>query len=998
MPVQDLGDVDTGSEASIYDSTWSGEPGDDGYSTTVDLPSEEDLREGGKAATRRAIIKALAFFVACACVGAGLAFFVTREVKEYEAANTPPPPPPPMNCMAFDVPGNASAKCSGRGSCAVCLNASSTGRDCPVGCTCRATCTTQGLVARSNQHGIPGAYMQSCSPPAAAGQWSTPYVAADDYCVDFDECSSSPCQNDGTCTGLGIALDSYHCTCVNEYVTGENCSNVTKSCTPSPCKNGGQCLEYPQHSKKDSMSAQIAPGEYECDCSSVINPKTHQTWSGDLCDVASHTCDIMQERPCKNGGTCTDANNLLGYTCKCAGGWKGPTCSDQKAGTLANYKDVTTVIALAAQADSAEENNQDHSVSVTSADLNVMIDDHAGHVPQTIGLRFNNITLQPGQVQIVDHAFISFKVREVNAPSSTMDVKVDIHVQWHSDAPAFDPTKASDVSSRVPSPSPAACSNTASHLAAPCRVSWSPPPDNAVGDIVRTVDLQPLISGLVTSNQRQFPDEGTWKSGNSMVFLLTRADDSGNGTRWYEAFNDHTPTLTIQTLNLQSQETVPAAHPCAVRELSVQNGVHPLSCYNRTADPTAAPDAPLPTADSYGSGISCVVSCCNGFAPNGASAAALDAAKAAGDSSDVQYTCTDGAWADTAGAAPSVTCDAVHECEANPCGEHGTCSQPAAATDGGGSAGEDGCPAVREYSCDCGDSGYEGHNCHSNHDDCHVKGKAVCLNGASCEDGINAYDCTCVKGYEGDNCAIDTDECASNPCENGGICYDSSSDNQHIAPDAFLCTCSGHYSGPQCELETHQCADHPCLNGGTCTEAEPHFTCACKAGFSNGGDHSCENNIDECASTPCQNGGTCHDDNDTPGMTPDTFACNCTGTTWHGETCSNGMSFLYCASFGVFLREKLLGEFDLYLNRPRTQQVERYSLTVSLRFLNALLYCICIGQRMTSAQAHRVRTAPRAWERKTRRTTLPSINAIATSDSRVPMENASFCDAILYSK
>jgi hypothetical protein len=86
MPVQDLGDVDTGSEASIYDSTWSGEPGDDGYSTTVDLPSEEDLREGGKAATRRAIIKALAFFVACACVGAGSAFFVTREVKKYEAA------------------------------------------------------------------------------------------------------------------------------------------------------------------------------------------------------------------------------------------------------------------------------------------------------------------------------------------------------------------------------------------------------------------------------------------------------------------------------------------------------------------------------------------------------------------------------------------------------------------------------------------------------------------------------------------------------------------------------------------------------------------------------------------------------------------------------------------------------------------------------------------------------------------------------------------------
>ena len=170
MPVQDMGEIDAGLAAkSIYDSAWSGEAGNDGFGTTVELPSEEDLMAGSRAATRRTIIKTLAFFVGCLCVGAGAAFVVTREAAKFEPQpGRPPPPPHPMACMAFQTPGNASAMCSR--SCSMCLNASDTGRNCPVGCTCTATCTTQGLVAATNQHGIPGAYMQSCSPHFAAGQ------------------------------------------------------------------------------------------------------------------------------------------------------------------------------------------------------------------------------------------------------------------------------------------------------------------------------------------------------------------------------------------------------------------------------------------------------------------------------------------------------------------------------------------------------------------------------------------------------------------------------------------------------------------------------------------------------------------------------------------------------------------------------------------------------------------------------------------------------------
>ena len=34
-------------------------------------------------------------------------------------------------------------------------------------------------------------------------------------------------------------------------------------------------------------------------------------------------------------------------------------------------------------------------------------------------------------------------------------------------------------------------------------------------------------------------------------------------------------------------------------------------------------------------------------------------------------------------------------------------------------------------------------------DECEPK---PCLNGGSCQDGINSYKCTCVAGFDGNNC------------------------------------------------------------------------------------------------------------------------------------------------------------------------------------------------------------------------------------------------------
>ena len=103
--------------------------------------------------------------------------------------------------------------------------------------------------------------------------------------------------------------------------------------------------------------------------------------------------------------------------------------------------------------------------------------------------------------------------------------------------------------------------------------------------------------------------------------------------------------------------------------------------------------------------------------------------------------------------------------------------------------------------------------CRADQDYC---SSSPCHHGSSCTDDNvtrvytaplvytveRSYTCACVAGYNGDTCAH-IDECASAPCQNGGLCHDSSSNfktDRAIAPDAFACTCFGDFEGNLCEL------------------------------------------------------------------------------------------------------------------------------------------------------------------------------------------------------
>ena len=77
--------------------------------------------------------------------------------------------------------------------------------------------------------------------------------------------------------------------------------------------------------------------------------------------------------------------------------------------------------------------------------------------------------------------------------------------------------------------------------------------------------------------------------------------------------------------------------------------------------------------------------------------------------------------------------------------------------------------------------------------------------------------------YTGLHCEVDIDECASDPCLNGGQCTDRE--------NGYTCLCAPPWTGQQCNLDSDDCLSSPCMNGATCTDHVGFYSCTCSAGF-----------------------------------------------------------------------------------------------------------------------------------------------------------------------
>jgi hypothetical protein len=124
-----------------------------------------------------------------------------------------------------------------------------------------------------------------------------------------------------------------------------------------------------------------------------------------------------------------------------------------------------------------------------------------------------------------------------------------------------------------------------------------------------------------------------------------------------------------------------------------------------------------------------------------------------------------------------------------------------------------------------------------------------------------------IPGFTGEKCEVDIDDCASNPCQNTGVCSD-------LGVQAYSCNCLGTgFDGDNCEVQINDCLSNPCENGGVCADGLNLFTCDCSGTIDFEGD-TCAETIDDCAApaTVCVNGGLCVD-----GDRSNT--CDCSGTT-----------------------------------------------------------------------------------------------------------------------
>ncbi|XP_051896510.1 EGF-like repeat and discoidin I-like domain-containing protein 3 isoform X4 [Pristis pectinata] len=118
--------------------------------------------------------------------------------------------------------------------------------------------------------------------------------------------------------------------------------------------------------------------------------------------------------------------------------------------------------------------------------------------------------------------------------------------------------------------------------------------------------------------------------------------------------------------------------------------------------------------------------------------------------------------------------------------------------------------------------GSSGHPCHPN----------PCQNGGSCLAGVSSdpYYCICVDGFTGKHCTeVEQGHCYPNPCQNGGLCELVSRRGDVFSE--YICKCPTGFQGVHCQTNINDCASQPCKNGGSCVDLDADYSCNCPSPY-----------------------------------------------------------------------------------------------------------------------------------------------------------------------
>uniref|UniRef100_H3CVY0 Milk fat globule EGF and factor V/VIII domain containing a n=1 Tax=Tetraodon nigroviridis TaxID=99883 RepID=H3CVY0_TETNG len=117
-----------------------------------------------------------------------------------------------------------------------------------------------------------------------------------------------------------------------------------------------------------------------------------------------------------------------------------------------------------------------------------------------------------------------------------------------------------------------------------------------------------------------------------------------------------------------------------------------------------------------------------------------------------------------------------------------------------------------------------GDYCHEEH----------CHNGGTCVTGVgdDPFICICADGFGGDTCNLtQTGPCVSNPCKNDGLCEVTSPTRRGDVFNEYTCKCQTGFEGVHCQINVNECAAQPCNNGGTCRDLDGDYTCQCPSPY-----------------------------------------------------------------------------------------------------------------------------------------------------------------------